>query len=175
MTVDGGVERRVVTPPLPPSSWVLACASLTGQVLLVVRHGGRVGDEASQVASVLLGALVVGYVSAGVVRARRVRVLIAWVVLTLGFVGGVAGLVSVDSPVETAHAVLALAAGGAALAGLAMFCRSDWYAWQRTRPSGREGASIGRLVAIGVLAGALGGYVGMVDGGITARVNIDVG
>lgn len=175
MTVDGGVERLDVTPPLPRSIWVLALASLAGQALLVVRHGGRVGDEASQVLSMTLGALLVGYVSAGVVRARRVRIVLAWVVLTLAFVGGLANLVSVDGPVQAAHAVLALAAGAGALAGLATFCRSDWYAWQRTCPSAREGAPIGRLVVIGVLVGALGGYVGLVDSGVTTRVNVNVG
>lgn len=175
MSVDGGVEQSGVTPPLPHSIWVVAWASLAGQVLLVVRHGGRVGDEASQVLSVVLGALLVGYVSAGVVRARRVRIVLAWVVLTLSVVGGLADLVSVDDLGQAVHAVFALAAAAAALIGLAKFCRSDWYAWQRTRPPGREGASIGQLVVIGVLVGALGGYVGLVDAGLTTRVNVRVG
>ena len=175
MTVDGGVEGRGVAPALPPSIWVLAWAALAGQVLLVARHGGRVGDDAAQVASMVLGAAVVGYVSAGVVRARRVRVVLAWVVLALGSIGGVADLGSADGAGEAALAVLALVVGGAALAGLAGFCRSDWYVWQRTRPSTREGASIRRLVVVGVLVGALGGYVGLVDDGVTARVNVDVG
>lgn len=175
MSVDGVGERLAVTPPLPRSIWVVAWASLAGQVLLVVRHGGRVGDELSQVLSMALGALLVGYVSAGVVRARRVRVVVGWVVLTLGFIGGFANLVSVDDLSQAAHAVLALAVGAASLVGLATFCRSDWYAWQRTRPSPREGASIGQLVVMGVLVGALGGYVGLVDAGVTTRVNVNVG
>ena len=175
MTVDGGVEGQGVAPRLPPSIWVLAWASLAGQVLLVVRHGGRVGDEASQVASMVLGAFVVGYVSAGVVRARRFRVVLAWGVLTLGFVGGLADLASIDGAAEATHAVLTLAVGGVALVGLGRFCRGDWYAWQRTRPSTGGGAPIVRLVVIGVLVGVLGGYVGLVDGGVTARVDVDLG
>jgi hypothetical protein len=154
---------------------VVAWASLVGQALLVVRHGGRVDDEVSQILSMVLGALLVGYVSAGVVRARRVRIVLAWVVLALAFIGGLADLVSVDDSGQAAHAVLALAAGAVSLVGLAKFCRSDWHAWQRTRPSAREGASIGRLVVIGVLVGALGGYVGLVDTGVTTRVNVNVG
>ncbi|TGN65285.1 hypothetical protein EXE59_15950 [Nocardioides eburneiflavus] len=168
-------ERLDVTSPLPLSIWVVAWASLAGQVLLVVRHGGRVDDEVSQVVSVVLGALLVGYVSAGVVRARRVRIVLAWVVLALAFIGGLVDLVSVDDVGQAAHALLALAAGAVSLVGLAQFCRSDWYAWQRTRPSAREGASIGQLVVIGVLVGALGGYVGLVDAGVTTRVNVNVG
>lgn len=175
MSVDGGNERRGVTPPLPGSIWLIAWASLAGQVLLVVRHGGRVADETSQVLSIVIGSLLVGYVSAGVVRARRFRIVLAWVGLALGVIGGLADLVSVDELGQAAYAVAALAAVAVSLVGLARFCRSDWYAWQRTRPSVREGASIGRLVLIGVLVGALGGYVGLVDGGLSMRVHVNVG
>ena len=117
----------------------------------------------------VLGALLVGFVSAGVVRARRVRIVLAWVVLALGFIGGLADLISVDDLGQVAPAVLALAASAVCLLGLARFCR-DWYAWQRTRPSAREGASISQLVVIGVLVGALDGYVGLVNAGVTTRV-----
>lgn len=172
---EGVRDRLDERPQLPRSIWVVAWASLAGQVLLVVRHGGRVDDEVSQVLSMVLGALLVGYVSAGVVRARRVRIVLAWVVLALAFIGGLADLVSVDDLGQVAHAVLSLAAGAVSLVGLAKFCRSDWYAWQRTRPSTREGASIGQLVVIGVLVGALGGYVGLVNAGVTTRVNVNVG
>lgn len=175
MSVHGADERPGVTPPLPGSIWLVAWGSLAGQVLLVVRHGGRVGDEVSQVLSIVIGSLLVGYVSAGVVRARRFRMLFAWVGLALGVIGGLADLVSVDELGRAAYAVLALAAGAVSLVGLAMFCRSDWYAWQRTRPSVRQGASIRQLVLIGVLVGALGGYVGLVDGGLAMRVHVNVG
>lgn len=168
-------ERLDVTPPLPRSIWVVAWVSLAGQVLLVVRHGGRVDDEQARLLSMVLGALLVGYVSAGVVRARRVRIVLAWVVLALSAIGGLADLVSVDDLGQVAPAVLALAAAVVSLVGLAHFCRSDWYAWQRMRPSPREGASIGQLVVIGVLVGALGGYVGLVDTGVTMLVNVNVG
>lgn len=162
-------------PPLPRSIWLVAWASLAGQALLVLRNGGRVDDDVSQVVSMVLGALLVGWVSAGVVRARGMRIVLAWVVLTLGFIGGVAEVIWTHDLGGLVHAVLMLATSAASLLGLATFRRSDWYAWQRTRPAAREGASIRRLVAIGVLVGALGGYVGLGDGGISMRVNVDVG
>ena len=168
----GGPER---TPTLPGSIWIVAWASLASQVLLVVRHGGRVGDEGAQAVSMVVGALLVGYVSAGVVRARRVRVVLAWIVMALSVIGGIADLVVVDDLGQALLAALALAAGTVSLVALARFCRSDWYAWQRTRPSTHEGAPIGRLVAIAVLVGALGGYVGAVDTGVDMRVNVNVG
>lgn len=175
VSADGVGERLGAAPALPRSIWVVAWTSLAGQVVLVLRHGGCVDDEVSQVVSIALGALLVGYVSAGVVRARRARIVLAWIVLVLGLIGGLADLTSVDDPRQLALAVITLAASAVSLLGLATFRRSDWYAWQQTRPSAREGASIGRLVAIGVLVGALSGYVGLVDSGINASLNVNVG
>lgn len=172
MSVEGGVEQLGDTPPLPRSIWVVAWAALAGQGVLLVRQDDRLGDEVSLVLSVVLGALLVGYVSAGVVRARTVRLVLAWVVLLLGVIGGLVGLVSVDDLGQTALAMLSLATTAVALAGLARFRRSDWYAWQRTRPSAHEGAPIGRLVAIGVLVGVLGGLIGPVDDGLDVGVNV---
>ena len=172
MSAEGGVEQPGATPPLPRSIWVVAWASLAVQAVMLVREGGRIGDGVSLVLSVILSALLVGYVSAGVVRARTVRLVLAWVALMLGVIGGLVGLVSVDDVGQTALAVLSLATAAVALAGLARFRRSDWYAWQRTRPSAHEGARIGQLVVIGVLVGVLGGLIGPVDDGLDVRVNV---
>ena len=170
MSVDGGVGQPVATPPLPRSIWVVAWAALVGQAVLLVEEGGRLDDEVSLVGSVVLGALVVGYVSAGVVRARTVRLVLAVVVLVLSAIAGLAGLVSVDDPGEAALAVLSLATTAVALAGLARFRRTDWYAWQRTKPPAHEGAPIRQLVVIGVLVGVLGGLAGPVNDGLDVRV-----
>jgi hypothetical protein len=135
VSVDGGVEQPGATPPLPRSIWVVALASLAGQAVQLVRQGGRLDDEISLVLSVVLGGLLVGYVSAGVVRTRTVRLVLAWVVL-------------------------------------ARFRGTDWYTWQRTKPSAHEGAPIGQLVAIGVLVGVLGGLTGPVGDGLDVRVRV---
>lgn len=150
---------------------MIAWASLVGQTLLLVSQGRRLDDEVSLVLSVVLGALLVGYVSAGVVRARTVRLVLAWVVLLLSVIGGLAGLVSVDDSGHAALGVLSLAATAVALAGLARFRHTDWYAWQRTKPPAHEGAAIGQLVAIGVLVGLLGGLTGPVDDGLDVRIS----
>ena len=166
------LEQPGTTPPLPRSIWVVAWASLAGQVVLLVRRGGRVDDEVSLLLSMVLGALLVGYVSAGVVRARTVRLVLAWVVLVLGSISGLVGLVSVDDPGRAALTVLSLATTAAALAGLVRFRRTDWYAWQRMKPSVHEGAPIGRLVVIGVLVGVLGGLTGPVEDGLDVRIRV---
>ena len=172
MSVDGGVEPRVVAPPLPSSIWVVAWASLAGQVLLLVQEGVRHDDAVSVGGSVVLGVLLVGYVSAGVVRARTVRLVLAWVVLVLILVAGVSVLLSADGPDRAGGAGLSLVTTVVSLAGLASFRRTDWYAWQRTRPPTHAGAPIRRLVAIGVLVGALGGIAVTGDDGLHMRVRV---
>jgi hypothetical protein len=158
---------------LPASLWVVAWASLAGQAVRLAQEGVRPdGEETSLVLSVVLGALVVGFVSAGVVRARRVRLVVAWVVLVLSLVVDLVDLASADRGGQVATSVLSLATTVAALAGLAWFRRTDWYAWQRQKPPARAGAPIGRLVAIGMLVGVLGGLIGAVDDGVNVRVDV---
>ena len=111
-------------------------------------------------------------VPAGVVRARTVRLVLAWVVLVLSLLGELVGLVTVDSPGRAVLVGLLLVTTVVSLAGLAGFRRSAWYAWQRTKPSPREGAPIGTLVAVGVLVGALGGLIGPVDDGVDVRTSV---
>lgn len=172
MNGDGGVEQGSATPALPRSIWVVAWASLAGQVTWLLAEGGRLDDAVSLTVSVVLGGLLVGYVSAGVVRARTVRLVIAWAVLLLSLVGELVALVLADDLGQASVAVVSLATSGVALAGLAGFHRSDWYAWQRTRPPVHEGAPIGQLVAIGVLVGVLGGLMGPVDGPAGGQLSV---
>ena len=172
VSVDGGVEPRTAAPPLPSSIWVVAGASLAGQVLLLVREGARHDDAVSLVGSVVLGALLVGYVSAGVVRARTVRLVLAWVVLVLVLVGDLAALLSADGPGRAGGAGLSLVTTVVSLLALASFRRTDWYAWQRTRPPTHLGAPIRQLVAVGVLVGALGGIAATSDDGLHMRLRV---
>ena len=151
---------------------MVAWASLAGQAALLLGRGNRLDDEVSLALSVVLGALVLGYVSAGVVRARTVRLVLAWIVLALSAIGALVGLFSVDDRGGAGPAVLSLGTTALALAGLARFRRTDWYAWQRTKPSVHEGASIGPLVAIGVLVGVLGGISAPADDGLDARITV---
>jgi hypothetical protein len=171
VSVDAVAEPSGATPPLPRSIWVVAWASLAGQAVVLARQGDLLDDEVSLILTVVLGGLVVGYVSAGVVRARTVRLVLAFVVLVLSLVGDLVDLVSVDDLAQAALTVLSLATTAVALAGLVRFRRTDWYAWQRTKPSSHQGATIGRLVAIGVLVGALGGLIGPVDDSLDVRIS----
>ncbi|KQV76535.1 hypothetical protein ASC61_16860 [Aeromicrobium sp. Root344] len=171
MSVERPAENLVATPPLPSSIWVVAWASLLGQVVLVVQQGVRHDDEVSVAVSIVLSAILVGYVCAGVVRARTVRLVVAWVVLVIGLIGELVGLTSVDASADGPLAFVSLATTVLALAGLAKFRHTEWYAWQRTRPSVHDGAPINGLVAIGVLVGVLGGLAVQVDDGLDVHIS----
>jgi peptidoglycan/LPS O-acetylase OafA/YrhL len=172
VSVDGGAAQSKAAPPLPSSIWVIAWASLAGQAVLLVQQGVRPDDEVSLFLSIVLSALLVGYIAAGVVRARTIRLAVAWVVLVLSLIAELVGMVSVHDLGQAALVSLSLATSVLALAGLARFHRTEWFAWQRTKSSTQEGAAIGQLVAIGVLVGVLGGLIGPVDDGFDVRISV---
>ena len=172
MNATSGLRQPGITPSLPTSIWVVAWACLADQALLLVSQGDRLQDDAALLVSVVLGSLLVGYVSAGVVRARTVRTVLAWLVLVLSLIGGLVALLTVDDAGQAVLAGLSLTTTVVALAALARFRRTDWYSWQRSKPSTDHGASIGGLVAIGVLVGALGGLIGPVDSGLDVRLHV---
>ena len=173
MDVAEGVEQQR-TPPLPTEIKVLAWASVAGQVATLARQGLRSGDDTGMLISMVGGALIVGYVAAGVVRARPVRVALAWIVLVLSLVAELVGLAYVDALGEAAIALASLVTTVVSLVALYGFGRTAWYAWQRTRPPTHLGAPIGELVVLGALVGVLGGLVGVSEDGANMTMNIRV-
>lgn len=172
VSVDGEAGHPGAAPALPWSIWVVAWASMAGQTVLLVQQGLRRDDAVSLFGSALLGALLVGYISAGVIRARTVRLVIAWVVLVIVSIIDLVDLFSVDDSGKSALLVVSLATTVVVLAGLATFHRTDWCAWQRTKPSVHDGAPIGRLVAISVIVGVLGGLAVPVDDGLDVSISV---
>ncbi len=158
---------------VPASLWVLAWASLAGQLVLLAEEGIRFDDEVSLLVSVLIGALLVGWISAGVVRARTVRLVLVFVVLALTVLVGVVGLIFSDSVADALWTLVALALSVTQLGALVRFRGTAWYAWQRGRPPTAEGPSITGLIAIAVVVGVLGGVVGsQVEDGFRLQVNV---
>lgn len=151
---------------------MVAWASLVGQAVFLVQHGVRDDGELSLLVSVVLSALILGYVSAGVVRARMVRFVLAMVALSLVLVAEIVGLVGVDGPTDTVVLLFSLATTVVSLAALASFSRTDWFSWQRTKPPARQGTPIVPLVAIAVLVGVMGGLIGPVDNGFQVEFEV---
>ena len=153
MTQDPAYD---VPPPgeVPTSAWVLGLSCLVGQVLQLVQSGPA--DQALSVAlSVPVNVLVVVWVSAGVLAARRWRTVLAWVVLVIQVVFGAIGLAVDLDPLD----LLSLLATTAAIASLAAFTRSDFHAWRAAHPTAPGPTVVGLLL----LAGVVGAVAGVTD------------
>ncbi|MCZ4500344.1 MAG: hypothetical protein JWQ74_2899 [Marmoricola sp.] len=147
---------------VPAVAWAFALSCLGGQ-LLSVAHYGR--DESNQLElSMLLGAVVIGWFAYGVLRARKVRVVLVWIVYVLASLGQVIGFMAEPSGWGLVELVVALAQ----FTLFVRFTRTDYYRWQGARPA-TVGPSLAGLVAVAMLVGALGGVVGAQDDGFHAR------
>lgn len=145
-------EGAPVEPPVPASIWWFAWTFVVGQVLELARRGAQ--SEDAWIPSALLGAVLVSFISHGVVRARWVRF---WLVVVLIGLAGVFEVVSlIDSPSGWTAAALALTIGQAFL--LHRYTRSDLFEHHRQRRRG--GPSLAPLVAVAALVGVLGGVLG---------------
>lgn len=163
----------VLSPPLPGSAWALAWSCLSGQVVLVADRGLRHSEPALVLISMVLGAVLVAWVSAGVLRARIVPLALAWVLLVISLVG--AAFEVVDGGIDDPFVLLNLATAVAAVVALGRFCTSDYVRIQRSRPAAAR-PPIGGLLAIAVVVGLLGGLVATADGsGSGVHVNLHAG
>lgn len=150
-------------PSLPASVWALGWACLLTQLLALADRGFSRSDGSWVLLSVALSALVVGWVSAGVLRARTGRLVVAWLLFGIELVASVVGAAD-QLPALSGMEVLALAVSLVQVVALAVFCGSNYFQRQRTRPTqGREPSIVG-LVLVAVVVGGLGGLTAPANG-----------
>jgi heme A synthase len=157
------LTATAAVPPAPPrSAWALALSCLVGAVVGLADRGFSDANGVSILVSVGLSALVVGWVSSGVLRARTGRLVLAWVIFS---VEAVLGLITVVSqlPTPPGTAVADLATSLASIASLALFSRTDFFRLQRSGPAGPAPAIEG-LLLVAVTVGGLGGLAAPVNG-----------
>ena len=140
---------------LPAAALALAGSCLVGQLVQLAVSGTRPPD-AGWVPSMLLGALLVGWVASGVLRARTGRLVVAWVLFVLSVLGDAASLLDAGYAGLVGWPAAQLLTSLAALLSLLWFTTTPYYAWQRTRPR-VPGPSIAAIVAVAVAVGVLGG------------------
>ena len=143
---DGQVE-------VPREMWWFGLSYVAQGAVLLLAYGPQrdVGTAAaSMVASAALGALF----AHGVLRARGFRTGVVAVVVVLPVVLGLLGLVVGSEPTGLVD-VAGIAFGLVQCWLLWRYTRTPWWDWQRTRPE--RGPSLVPLLAIAVLAGAIGG------------------
>ena len=103
----------------------------------------------------LLGMALVGWVSYGVLNARTVRVILAWIAFPLFVL--VAGIAVLDDGTgsDLVQLLFALAELGAFIA----FVRTPYFAWRSAHPR-EQGPSLAGVVTLALIVGALGGVIG---------------
>ena len=138
---------------LPIAAWTLAWSSLADQIRHVADVGLRdAGADVGVLPSVAIGAALVYWFSAGVLRARPVRSFVVLVVLAIAFLGAVAGLVLGRGSEDPPGAVLTIIE----FVSLLVLVRSDYYRWRKYAPDA-PGPSLTGPLLIGVAVGALAG------------------
>ncbi len=144
-----GTETATID-DLPQSAWVLAWASLAGQVVTLLERGPA--DAVSAFLSMPLCALVVAWVSYGVLRARMGRVWFAGILMLLTTLFGLAALVLEPSLSTVVGALM----GVVALAALVAYTQSELFSRlrQQRKPTTPP---LGGLMAIAIAVGLLGG------------------
>lgn len=156
------------THKVPQSAWVLGWASLVGEVATLAERGATDADSA--LISVPLSALVVAWVSYGVLRARMVRAWLAGIILLLVALFGLLGLVLDASLLALVGAV----AAGVAFAALLAYTRSDCFALLREEPQ-RTVPAFGGVVALAVAVGALGGLAAAPGADQQSGIHVRIG
>jgi hypothetical protein len=151
-----------VPPAPPPSAWALACSCLAGALLGLAGRGFSDADEFWILVSVGLSALVVGWVSSGVLRARTGRLVLVWVIFSVEVVLGLLAVLT-ELPGPPATSVLDLVTSVASITSLAVFCRTDFFRLQRSGAAG-SAPPIEGLLLVAVAVGVLGGIAAPAQG-----------
>ncbi|KRF21022.1 hypothetical protein ASG90_00980 [Nocardioides sp. Soil797] len=144
-----------MTEKLPQSAWTIAWLFLVGQVVLLMTRGVNPADWPMVVVSMLLTAVIVRWFASGVLRARTVRLVIVWILLSLTAVLSIVGLL-IDPAATTAVDLVNFAFTVAELVALAAFCRTTWFKDHRRSPNVSRSALTPLLLVV-VASGLLGG------------------
>ena len=145
-------------PPVPTAAWALAWSCLADQVLVLGERGAQ-SSGTGMLVSVLIGAVVVAWVSNGVLTARRGRLVLVWAVFVLAAILYGAALFDASVAGASDWRFVHFASSLVQLACLAWFTNTEYFAWQRSRPHA-TGPGLGGLILVAVLVGALGGVIG---------------
>lgn len=137
---------------LPDSAWVLGWLFLGGQVVQILQRGFNQSGPAWVVLSVVLTAVVVRWFAAGVLRARTGRLVVVWILLSLGLLFSLLG-----------GDLLVTAFTAAQLVALGVFSSTDYFRIQRTRNDATS-VEIGGVLVLAVVVGILGGLTAQSDG-----------
>lgn len=168
--------RASAPPPVRPgavplSAGVLALSCLAAEAVTIADRGTKTSGETGIVVSMALGALLVGWFSLGVLRARSVRTTLVALLLAVSLLVTIAALLEAATPSEVVVAIGGIALAAVPLAALGWYTTTDWHRWQRLHP-GSPAPSATSLVLVAALVGVLGGLTPPAEQGSPFRVEI---
>jgi hypothetical protein len=157
--------------PVPTAAWVLAWSCLADQVLVLGERGAQ-SSVTGMLVSALIGAVVVAWVSNGVLNARRGRLILVWAMFVLATTLYGVALFDADVAGASDWRFVHFGSSLVQLACLAWFTNTEYYAWQRSHPRATA-AGLSGLILIAVLVGALGGVIGSPeDAPVRFQINV---
>ena len=154
----------------PAAAWALALVCLVGQLLLLA-DVGTTSAGLWTLPSMLLGALLVGWFSAGVLTARTGRLVVVWALFVIVLVGDAFALLDRGAGAAPEWRGAHLVVSVAQVVALAWFCSTPYFRWQRTRPR-VPGPSLAPLLGVAVVVGLLGGVTASHEGGVSVRMRL---
>lgn len=165
-------DPATTTDRLPTTAWTLAWLFLAGQVAhLMVR--GMNASFPWVVLSMLVTALVVRWVADGVLRARTVRLVLVWILLSAAVSLGVVALL-IGTAGLTAGDLVTLAFTLAQLVTLGVFCTTTWFKDRRVRPNVSP-ATLAPLLLIAVVTALLGALTAAPSGDEATSIHLRIG
>lgn len=168
-----GAQPDASADRVPAIAWVLAWLFLADQVVRLMARGPNPGSFPWVVVSMLLTALVVRWVAAGVLRARTVRLALVWILLSAAVSLGSTALL-IDARAMSAADLVSVALTLAQLVTLFVFCRTSYFKARRARPDGSD-STLAPLLLIAVVIGLLGGLTAATDGEDVVGINVRIG
>jgi hypothetical protein len=141
---------------MPRSAWALGWLCLADQVLQLQHRGLSRSDPIWVLLSVALTAIVVVWFSVGVLQARRVRLVVVWILLCLALLLRVIGtLTDLDG-----RALIELLVSIGQVVALGVFCSTPYFR-ERTHPPSRDLAGV---LVLAFVVGVVGGITAPADG-----------
>lgn len=157
---------------LPTIAWTLAWLFLAEQVAnLMVR--GMNASFPWVVLSMMLTVLVVRWVADGVLRARTVRLVLVWILLSAAVSLSLVALL-IDAAGLTAGELVTFGFTLAQLVTLAVFCTTTWFKDRRVRPNVSR-AVLAPLLLIAVVTALLGALTAGPSGDDATSMHLRIG
>lgn len=152
------IDELLAPAPRPPAAiWVVAWTWVGIHLLWLAQTGIDDVPTGTLLFGVLLSMGFMAWACTGVLRARRGRMVLAWVFMAVAVTGAIMEFWETEDALDVVVALVVLPATLVSAGALALYQRSAWYLWNREKPLLARSAPIAHVIVLGLLVGALSG------------------